>query len=144
VPITLKERRTFFVQYEKIPMFCFHCGFVGHEVIECGDGVHEKNKCKWGDWLRVSFLAALGGRDDNRRGRGRGGGRGRGRGRGQVVDSEEDIEEMDTSNGEEGDSDAEKNSRKREVTEIDGKGLCITTCPTPRRHCSKCNSDQST
>jgi hypothetical protein len=123
VPITLKERRTFLVQYEKIPMFCFHCGFMGHEVTECGDGVHEKNKCEWGDWLRVSFLVALGGRDDNKCGRGRGGGRGRGRGRGQVVDSEEDIEEMDTSNGEEGDSDAEKILEKGSLHRLMAKDL---------------------
>ena len=32
VPITLKERMTYLVQYEKLPTFCFHCGLVGHEV----------------------------------------------------------------------------------------------------------------
>lgn len=81
VPITLKERRTLLVQYEKIPSFCFHCGIMGHEVTECGDGVHEHSSCEWGDWLRVPFLGALGSRDDNRGRCGRGGGRGRGRGR---------------------------------------------------------------
>ena len=80
VPITLKERRTFLVQYEKISMFCFHCGLMGHEVTECGDGIHEINKCQWGGWLRVFFLLILGGREDTRRGRGRGGGRRGGRG----------------------------------------------------------------
>jgi hypothetical protein len=40
VLITLKERMTYLVQYEKLPAFCFHCGHLGHEVTECGDGVH--------------------------------------------------------------------------------------------------------
>jgi len=41
VPITPKERRTFLVQYEKIPTFCFHYGLMGNEITECGHGVHE-------------------------------------------------------------------------------------------------------
>ena len=110
------------VQYEKISMFCFHCGLMGHEVTECGDGIHEINKCPWGGWLRVSFLPILGGREDTRRGRGRGGGRRGGRGRGQIANSEDDYEEMDTSNGEE-EQDGGLSSRKREVTYGDGKGL---------------------
>ena len=48
VPITLKERMTYLVQYEKLPGFCFHCGMIGHEVTECGDGVHNKSNCEWG------------------------------------------------------------------------------------------------
>jgi hypothetical protein len=55
VPITLKERMKYLVQYEKLPSFCFFCGCMGHEVIECGDGVHTKASCHWGDWLRVPF-----------------------------------------------------------------------------------------
>ena len=78
VPITLKERIQYLVQYEKLPSFCFYCGCIGHEVTECGDGTHEKQSCQWGDWLRVPF-APLSGREDQRGGRG--GGRGRGRGR---------------------------------------------------------------
>ena len=42
VPITLKERMTYLVQYEKLPTFCFHCCLVGHEVTDCGDGVHRR------------------------------------------------------------------------------------------------------
>jgi hypothetical protein len=40
VPITLKERMKYLVQYEKLPSFCFFCGCMDHEVTECGDGVH--------------------------------------------------------------------------------------------------------
>lgn len=79
VPITLKERMLCLVQYEKLPSFCFYCGCLGHEVAECGDGVHPKETCEWGDWLRVAFMAAVMSRDDCG---GRGGGRGRGWGRG--------------------------------------------------------------
>ena len=39
VPITLKERMVYFVQYEKLSGFCLYYGCMGHKVIECGDGV---------------------------------------------------------------------------------------------------------
>jgi hypothetical protein len=43
VPIMLKERVMHLVQYEKLPGFCSFCGMMGHDVIECGDGVHSKS-----------------------------------------------------------------------------------------------------
>jgi hypothetical protein len=73
VPITIKERMMCLVQYEKLPSFCFFCGILGHDVSECGNGVHPKESCDWGDWLRVPFMAFAGTREDQ-------GGRGRGRG----------------------------------------------------------------
>ena len=48
VPITLKEKMRCLVQYEKLPTFYFFYGCIGHEVVECGDGVHPKEKCEWG------------------------------------------------------------------------------------------------
>ena len=94
VPITLKERMMCLVQYEKLPSFCFFCGCMGHEVSECGDGRHPAEKCEWGDWLRVPFMAMSVIRDDRgARGRGRGRGQGRGAGRGSGV--EDAFEDMD-------------------------------------------------
>ena len=91
VPITIKESKRYLVQYEKLSMFCFVCGLMGHEMIECGDGVHDVNKCRWGDWLQVKF-----GGNNLRRGAGRGSGprggfgnRGRGRGRGTCPNANE-------------------------------------------------------
>jgi len=91
VPITLKERMKYLVQYEKLPAFCFFCGCMGHEVTECGDGIHSRETCEWGDWLRVQFMPTVPGRDDTRGGRGRGHGRGGGRGDG-AEDAYEDME----------------------------------------------------
>jgi hypothetical protein len=82
VPINLKERKKYPVQYERIPDFCKFCGLIGHDVKECGDGIHDDDQCQWGDWLRVMFEPNI------QTGVGRGGGarggfgaRGRGRGR---------------------------------------------------------------
>jgi len=77
VPILLKERMKYLVQYEKLPNFCYFCGCMGHEVSECGDGIHPKESWGWGEWICVPF-AALGIRRVVRGGRGRGRGRGRG------------------------------------------------------------------
>ncbi|KAM0907655.1 hypothetical protein ACQ4PT_015966 [Festuca glaucescens] len=52
VPITLKERKVYPVQYEKLLDFCNFCGMIGHIVTECGDGVHAKEECQWGEWLK--------------------------------------------------------------------------------------------
>ena len=79
------------VQYEKLPTFCFFCGCIGHKVVECGDGVHPKEKCEWGEWLRVAFMPSAMVR--NERG-GRGGGRGRGRSFGRGNGGIEDSDEM--------------------------------------------------
>ncbi|XBI05112.1 hypothetical protein VPH35_133308 [Triticum aestivum] len=51
VPITLKEQKKFSVFYEKLPDFCFACGWMGHLADECGDGIHDPSSFGWGDWL---------------------------------------------------------------------------------------------
>lgn len=71
VGITKKEVTDYYqVQYEKLPIFCGHCGMMGHWYQKCGTGEHDVAKLEWGD-----FLLADGGR-------GRGTGRNPGRGRG--------------------------------------------------------------
>jgi hypothetical protein len=88
VPITIKESKRYLVQYENLPMFCFVCGLMGHELTECGDGVHDINKCQWGDWLVVKFGSNSMGRGAGHGGVAGGGfgSRGRGRGRGMGPD----------------------------------------------------------
>ncbi|XBI23705.1 hypothetical protein VPH35_048885 [Triticum aestivum] len=80
-----EERVRYQVKYEKLPVFCFHCGEFGHWHEECGDGVHDESKFEWGDFVladNVRFRQA--GRSSYGPQRGRGvprnaGGRGRGR-----------------------------------------------------------------
>ena len=48
VPITIKEAKRYPIQYEKLLVFCDFCGMMGHEVTECGDGVHKPEECEWG------------------------------------------------------------------------------------------------
>ncbi|KAM0931421.1 hypothetical protein ACQ4PT_000440 [Festuca glaucescens] len=83
------KRDIFRVRYEKIPDWCEVCGLLGHVYKEHGNGIHEPNTRKWGQWL----LAEPAGRG---RGRGRGstprgaGRSGRGRFRGRFAD--DDVE----------------------------------------------------
>lgn len=101
VPITLKERKKYPVEYEKLPDFCDYCGLVGHVVTECGDGLHKPEECEWGDWLLVNFETAdSGGQAGRGRGRdngpaGRGGGFGRGRNNNPGEPNEQENNDMD-------------------------------------------------
>jgi hypothetical protein len=64
---------------------------MGHEVLECGDGVHEEDQCQWGDWLKVVFEPSIpmeGGRGRGNQGGFGGWGRGRGRNPGDANDFE--------------------------------------------------------
>lgn len=96
VPITIRESRRYLVQYEKLPTFCFVCGVMGHELTECGEGVHDISKCQWGDWLLVKFSVSNIGRGIGRGSGARGGMSNRVPGRGWGVargdDEDEDME----------------------------------------------------
>jgi hypothetical protein len=37
------------MQHEKLLDFCHFCGFIGHEVTKCGDGVHDEKECQRGE-----------------------------------------------------------------------------------------------
>jgi hypothetical protein len=82
--ITLMQKKMCFrLQYEKMPDYCGVCGFVGHRLKECGDGVWPEEKIIYPASLIVpafrrdpAWLQGNGGHG------GRGGGSGRGRGRG--------------------------------------------------------------
>ncbi|KAK1612095.1 hypothetical protein QYE76_035768 [Lolium multiflorum] len=61
------------VKYEKIPFFCKHCGLLGNNHEECGDGVWTKKELQYGDFMLASRRANLQNvepRPFNQRGRG--------------------------------------------------------------------------
>lgn len=51
-----RERQVFLVRYEKLARFCSVCGLIGHDVKECGTGVHEDKNKKFGAWLYADTL----------------------------------------------------------------------------------------
>jgi hypothetical protein len=117
VPTTIKERKVYPVQYEKLPDYCYFCGLMGHTVTECGDGIHGKEQCQWGDWLKVIFESS------NPTGGGRGmagrAGSGRGRGRGFVPGKPNNSETTDMDWGAENPFSAGAGARKRLIG-VDG------------------------
>jgi hypothetical protein len=57
-----KDRKILGVEYEKIRFIRKHCGLLGHDHEECGDGVWEANDLQYGDQmlaLRRSNAPAL-------------------------------------------------------------------------------------
>jgi hypothetical protein len=40
-----------FIKYEKVPFFCKHCGRIGHNHEECGDGVWSIKEMQYGDLM---------------------------------------------------------------------------------------------
>ncbi|KAE8786295.1 hypothetical protein D1007_39902 [Hordeum vulgare] len=49
--VRAKERQFYLVHYEMLAWFCKFCGLICHEHKECGLGVHDEKKLKFGDWL---------------------------------------------------------------------------------------------
>lgn len=66
------ETEFYQVKFEKLPIFFYMCGLLGHWHEECGTGEHDVEKMEWGPFI----MAPKRGRG----GRGRGSGRGNGRG----------------------------------------------------------------
>jgi hypothetical protein len=65
VPLTLKEKKKYQVEYDKLTGCCYFCELTGPSVTECG-GPHKPEVCEWSDWILVSF--------DNTNGKGVAGG----------------------------------------------------------------------
>ena len=40
-------------KYERLPSFCFRCGFLGHEDQSCLMANVEESAVQYGDWLRA-------------------------------------------------------------------------------------------
>ena len=53
VPLSVvgEGKRWLFVKYEKVPFFCKHCGRIGHNHEECGDGVWSSKELQYGDFM---------------------------------------------------------------------------------------------
>ncbi|KAM0920779.1 hypothetical protein ACQ4PT_007266 [Festuca glaucescens] len=74
------ERKLLQVKYEKIGYFCDVCSVMGHDMEECGDGIHKPEDVQYGKWMIARRRTLLGGQYVFRapsfgrsRGRGRGG-----------------------------------------------------------------------
>ncbi|KAE8799813.1 hypothetical protein D1007_24687 [Hordeum vulgare] len=52
VSITKNQRKVYYsILYEKMPVFCYVCGHMGHTFLEHGNGKHNKDSMAWGDWI---------------------------------------------------------------------------------------------
>ena len=76
VSITRAGKKEWYqIHYEKLPIFCWECGLMGHWYQECGTGEHDASKFGWGDFILATEARG------RSAGRGTGPGPGRGRGR---------------------------------------------------------------
>jgi hypothetical protein len=44
---------------KKIGFFCDVCGVLGHDMEECGDGVHAKEDIQYGKWMLAKRRANI-------------------------------------------------------------------------------------
>ncbi|KAE8769973.1 hypothetical protein D1007_58343 [Hordeum vulgare] len=52
VSITRNQRKVYYsILYEKMPVFCYVCGHMGHTFLEHGNGKHDREAMAWGDWI---------------------------------------------------------------------------------------------
>lgn len=57
-------------KYERLPMFCHHCGLLGHDLKHCASyfAATKNNKeapCQYGEWLKTTRGRQLAGRGKN-------------------------------------------------------------------------------
>jgi hypothetical protein len=51
VPLNVGVRKMLQVKYEKIGFFCDVCGVMGHDLEDCGDGIHAEEEIQYGKWM---------------------------------------------------------------------------------------------
>ena len=51
-------KKRLYVKYEKVPYFRKHCGLIGHNHEECGDGVWSARELQYGDFMLAQRRAA--------------------------------------------------------------------------------------
>ncbi|KAM0905176.1 hypothetical protein ACQ4PT_017548 [Festuca glaucescens] len=134
VPLNLggAERMLLHVKYEKIGYFCAVCGVMGHDMEECGDGVHSPDKEQWGKWLyakrrtQAGMMFAprggMGGRLGGRRRGGRGNGVARKRLSDEIYEKEGDLSDTASSPA--------KNTGEERIEEGDGQVDGVTVART--------------
>ncbi|KAM0931051.1 hypothetical protein ACQ4PT_000556 [Festuca glaucescens] len=130
VPLNLAgtERKLLHVKYEKIGYFCDVCGIMGHDMEECGDGMHSEKEIQYGKWMIAKRRSQLPGQGFFRaRGSGRFGGRGR-EGRGEYLgrkrpsndafEGDDDLDDTASSPEKKG----EPTTMEEDVDSLSGKG----------------------
>ena len=60
VAIVVGEKCWVSFRYERLPVFCFQCGKLGHDEKHCLDLLDQQNPKQYGDWLRAQGNTRLG------------------------------------------------------------------------------------
>jgi hypothetical protein len=60
VSLTIADegKKLLVVKYEKVPFFYKHCGLLGHDHEECGDGVYVEKHLQYGNWMLAKCRAS--------------------------------------------------------------------------------------
>ncbi|KAM0845276.1 hypothetical protein ACQ4PT_056479 [Festuca glaucescens] len=63
VPLNIgsEGRKMLPVKYEKIGYFCDVCGVLGHDLEECGDGIHKDEDIQYGKWMLAKRRSQISG-----------------------------------------------------------------------------------
>ncbi|KAM0890371.1 hypothetical protein ACQ4PT_027080 [Festuca glaucescens] len=63
VPLNIgsEGRKMLPVKYEKVGYFCDVCGTLGHDLEECGDGIHKDEDIQYGKWMLAERKSQISG-----------------------------------------------------------------------------------